>query len=554
MTDSEQELTHYLHLIQSTWDFILGGDIHLKPRLDANTVRMLQTRCLLFSSNDLAVVAAAMDNGVLFPNISSQSTRHEIQVRLERLRYMIPSLHTFLEDTKYLEPCAKIVKTLLPAKFKKSIREAFRQKHTGQSHFQIQSSEHTFSEHTRSVNQCIWLAYRQIWLFAMRHFPDLISVCPRKDDGRPKPAVHRPDENLWHTIANLASNCGFQTPAVEEYVRRNPFNKMASEFLRQCRPSEYYDFDTAALNTTVEMIVSTLQGIPARTVKPSVVSLSSDAPDNTDLADRCGRPFEQSFLKDKKHMFMPNVYNHPSDKLDLVQLIPLRECYLTSFKVKQDVFIAFFGRPDGSFYEDPPEDETMADVGTSTDQPQMSESLVPMEAQQPHSDSTPMTDAPVEVEEPEDRASPSNRPVTMIQPAFSQQQIFQRHSELIPHNQKTSDYIRSCKTSGTENPGTTIALIGTDTRQLTYCKNDYQSYLQWYGSMEGRVQCLAVDGAENIQNLNAAQAFNEVKNLELPVVLYEQTAHPASMQSRTLMDLDTPAYSRRESSSEESEL
>lgn len=54
-----------------------------------------------------------------------ENQRPSILARLKSIKYIIPSLHTFLEDTKYLESCAKIMKSILPINFKDFIREAF---------------------------------------------------------------------------------------------------------------------------------------------------------------------------------------------------------------------------------------------------------------------------------------------------------------------------------------------------------------------------------------------------------------------------------------------
>jgi hypothetical protein len=278
--------------------------------------------------------------------------------RLETIGHMIPSLHTFLEDTKYLEPCAKIVKSLLPTKFKGTIYEAYEKNHTGIFECQIQKTENRFSPLVGTLTECIWIAYRQIWLFAMRHFPDMIGICPRKDEGKPKPSVHHPDENLWHKIAELARKCGFQTSAIAKYLRRSPSHNMASEFLAQCRPPEYYNVSTTALNRAVNSIVSILQDIQPRTIDMKVPPLTSDYQDNMDVADRCGRPFEQSFLDDKKYLFYNYIYNKRSEKWTLAR----RERYLTSFKVKQDIFIAFFGRSDEEAEDPSSEDRALNNV------------------------------------------------------------------------------------------------------------------------------------------------------------------------------------------------
>jgi len=326
--------------IESTWNLILDGDHNLKCHLDANTVRLLQTRCPVLSSADYSTVWDDMQNGSLFPAVTDIATRQGIWNRLGAITYIIPSLYTFLEDTKYLEPCAKIMKSLLPAKFGGSIRQAFRQQHNGQTHCQIQTAEHTSSTLTLTLDDCIWQAYLQLWLFEMRHFPEMVGISPRKDDGRPKPTVQRPDDNLWHRIGCLARGGGFESTAIQHFAGRDPDAKMASEFLSQCRPMEHYKFDEMTFSNEVQRIVTTLRGVQARSVPLTAPLLSFDGHSDMDLADRCGRPFEQSFLDDKKYLFARYIYHKPQQLEDLVSL---RQRHLTSFKVKQDIFHAFFG-------------------------------------------------------------------------------------------------------------------------------------------------------------------------------------------------------------------
>ncbi len=125
------------------------------PCLDANTVRLLQTRCPSLSSEDRRTVQEDMQNGVLFPTITNAGTRQRIWYQLNTIPHIIPSLYTFLEDTKYLEPCAKVMKCLLPAKSKGSIRQAFRQHHTGQTQCLIQVAEYSFSPLSSNLDDCI---------------------------------------------------------------------------------------------------------------------------------------------------------------------------------------------------------------------------------------------------------------------------------------------------------------------------------------------------------------------------------------------------------------
>ena len=49
--------------------------------------------------------------------------------RISSIPCIIPSLHTFLEDTKYLEPCCKILREILPPRSKGTISQRFRRIH-----------------------------------------------------------------------------------------------------------------------------------------------------------------------------------------------------------------------------------------------------------------------------------------------------------------------------------------------------------------------------------------------------------------------------------------
>ena len=66
---------------------------------------------------------------------------------------------------------------------------------------------------------------------------------------------------------------------------------------------EHYQFDEITFSNEVQRIVTTLRGVRARSVPLTMPLLSFDGQGDLSLADRCGRPFEQSFLDDKKYLF-----------------------------------------------------------------------------------------------------------------------------------------------------------------------------------------------------------------------------------------------------------
>jgi len=94
--------------------------------------------------------------------------------------------------------------------------------------------------------------------------------------------------------------------------------------------------------TEVKQIVTTLHAVQAQNITLMASLLSFDDQGYMSVADQCGRFFEQFFLNDKKYLFISYIYSISSDSLSSEQLTLLRQCHLTSFKVKQNIFHAFF--------------------------------------------------------------------------------------------------------------------------------------------------------------------------------------------------------------------
>lgn len=101
-----EELTQYLKRVKATWDFILGNDQGLRPQLDSCTVQRLEGRCPYYSAEDLALTEKCSNRREIFSSSCFDAQRGQLLQRLRSIKYLIPSIHTFLEDTKYLELCA----------------------------------------------------------------------------------------------------------------------------------------------------------------------------------------------------------------------------------------------------------------------------------------------------------------------------------------------------------------------------------------------------------------------------------------------------------------
>ncbi|KAL8939684.1 MAG: hypothetical protein Q9216_003224 [Gyalolechia sp. 2 TL-2023] len=192
---------------------------------------------------DAKLVKEQMYKNNLFSKISDAVTRSQILQNLLETSSLIPSLSTFFEDTKWLEPVAKIIRKLLPTNCKRSNRLAMFQSYAGLNYRtgMIRIKE-PGGWRTESGEEAYYMdcAYRQLCMFAWRHFPELIGVAPRKDKGTAKPQVQQINSHSWRRLGVLAKDLGFDSSEITSFANSNPDLLMAHTFLFQARPPEFY--------------------------------------------------------------------------------------------------------------------------------------------------------------------------------------------------------------------------------------------------------------------------------------------------------------------------
>ena len=367
-----EELTQYLKKVKATWDFILGDDKDLCMQLDSFTVQSLEGKCPCFSAEDLTLVETSLDRHEIFSSPCFDAQRDQLLQRLRRVKHLIPSIYTFLEDTKYLEPCARVMKDLLPRKFQGSVRQAFDRQHNGQNGFveQIDEANTAPEKALGSGYAARWKSYRQLWLFAWRHFPEMTGISPRKDPRKPKPVKVSIEYSWWHSISVLAIKSGYTNIS-------NPFTSademMTRSFLRHARPPQLYHFDDTVFDLNVRRICDALKQIQPRGAVSEAPEISSDRDScGSDVSLRCGRPYEQAFHEDVGRLYLRHVYKDYGD----VQ----RKRHVTSFAVKRAIFHAFFGSSsdvDSLRADNEPETEPPALPVSIAEQRQISDEEVP---------------------------------------------------------------------------------------------------------------------------------------------------------------------------------
>lgn len=324
-----KELANYLRCVRNVWLDISGGDLTIMQMIDEATVKCLELRAPKASKEDADFIVNSMNTGKLFSFISDISLKEKILQNILRIERIIPTLYTFCEDTKYLEPCAIGVKKLLEPKLsdtvKMTLRKSFRGFNMGQGIFLRQDGERRYVQVKGNKEEEFEFSYRQLWMYAMRHFPDLVNVAPRKEPNKEKPIVKEPDPILWQQFADLALRLGFQSDKMKELGSAEALDRAIRNYL--LRITEYIS-EEESLEAQVTQVKNRLE---REDQSNSIPALTNDTSDTT-LQRRCGRPFEDSQAEAKENLYIRYVYAEETNAK-----------YITSFFVQRATFIAFFG-------------------------------------------------------------------------------------------------------------------------------------------------------------------------------------------------------------------
>ncbi|EAS29514.3 uncharacterized protein CIMG_08260 [Coccidioides immitis RS] len=127
----DEAYVHYLQRMFDSWSSIFGDQEELFPLLDHNTVFHLETLAPRHATRDAGKIRELMQGGRIFSMVRHDEDRRVILEQLLATDGRILSFKTFLQDTLYLEPCAKALRRLLPSKPPGSLREAFFGSYTG---------------------------------------------------------------------------------------------------------------------------------------------------------------------------------------------------------------------------------------------------------------------------------------------------------------------------------------------------------------------------------------------------------------------------------------
>lgn len=275
--------------------------------------------------------------------------RGELRRRILEYPHMIPSLKLFLEDTKYLKPVMQLLRAAFcPPRFRGSIRDTLRRRYVEPPNktFPIQVSANGYNEQIdKRPGYGCWSAYRQLCLFLMRNFFGMSNCLPRGVQKYRGPHKQPDTHELWKQFTQLSEKLGFGTPRCPY---RRDTDKRAHEYLaiysllRSLRPPDSFDYEDTVLVNISTQTCNALSAMREKTTVASTPSLVMDSRSEFHIAIRCGVTDIETFFADQKHLYLQNMYRYDY----------AAGPYLTSFAIKRNMFLCFFGTETPSNVQD----------------------------------------------------------------------------------------------------------------------------------------------------------------------------------------------------------
>ncbi|KAH7033935.1 hypothetical protein B0J12DRAFT_766223 [Macrophomina phaseolina] len=336
-----EEISRYLGEIYVVWSRITSDAPSAVELIDSHTVRQLQGRVPKYSTQDQDAVRALFENGEAFPKVAEDSQRTIILRNIFSLDTIVVSFKTFFEDVKCLEQVALTLRDLSTPGRDDSLEMSFRRIYSGSGRIPIQVAENDFREVSVGPSAAARLGYRQICLCLLRNFPQISpehSATNKKASKRQKrvsrTATSKTNLDIHHKLANLASQIGFNSPQIQNFLKADTDSKAIRAVLYSIRPREQYAVNPAELETAVLRMKQEL-GIfkpkPMAVLLPEIATEAAGEP--VDL--RYGMPSEISQTVDRQHLYLPTLYANREYQTR-------RE--ITSFGAKRFMFFNFFGR------------------------------------------------------------------------------------------------------------------------------------------------------------------------------------------------------------------
>lgn len=327
----------YLNFIREFWFSIVDGVPAALMRIDQRTVEKLQLHAPGVSQEDSRTVQGLVLSGQIFSGFSAPE-REAIWGKLRSFDRLVPSLYTFFEDLKYFTACAECIQRLLvtnknhPTVYT-TMGHMFQSTDSDGDQCLVQVSESRFRRVTGTWDERLDLGYRVLWLFAMRHYPQMAKDT-RRDGLLAKAPSEKADEAVIYEMAALARKLGFRSTQISGLLSRSPDRQIAHAALLKARKPERYRYDPERLERLIDRISACFSEAIAGEMAPAPELIADPV---LLSSSRCGLPQRRVHQQDLPFLFL--------DRLDVNAGWGGEQ--ISSLFVRRCVYLAFFGASPG---------------------------------------------------------------------------------------------------------------------------------------------------------------------------------------------------------------
>lgn len=306
-------------------------------KIDTATVKCLELRAPKSSTIDFLALQGQVLTGQIF-SAFNRVHREAIWTEISKVTGLIPSLYTMFEDINYLYECAHCMKQLINITPGETVFSAFKEsfKHGNQMAQEciLQESESVLVVQPSRGADRFEIGYRQLWLYAMRHFRQMAKE-PKRNKLKAKPRVERANEAVLVEFGALAFKLGFDSDQIHLLRKRSPDREIARQTLFRARDPRHYEYNDATFESHVSQIMDLFSTAVPRVAKDVKPALVTDYPEAS--GERCGFADEEADERDRKYLFIKRM--HTKDETEGPSI--------TSFYVRRSIYFAFFGQPLG---------------------------------------------------------------------------------------------------------------------------------------------------------------------------------------------------------------
>ena len=327
-----QELLFALKDIKVFWYSVFDNDESAMERLDSRSVLSLENTAPGACQADADRLYGRVVSGERLSGFNGEE-RMTIWNRLcsASVDRLVPSLYGFFENLKYLQKGADCMKRLVQLESRETIRaaleNAFWDGASDSNMCTVQVSASSMKMLSADGADQFDIVYRQLWLYAMREFPEMPAKVKKKLAGPEGPEA---DERVLFYFASLAYTNGIRTTEIRTILDKDADRAIARRFLQTARKPEEYTYDD--LESGVTRVVDIL--LAARPIRGDEDREAFQVIQQKMQPNRSGIPHKEDQARDKVMLFLDKLHGRTQKKCP----------NLTSFFIQRSIYFTFFGK------------------------------------------------------------------------------------------------------------------------------------------------------------------------------------------------------------------